>query len=149
MAGPKPKHRDTPLSATPETGNRQNYGKEPVRSLSLSRANQLERRTADQIEADGDKVIGRITSNIDKKYPNQGSPHTFTKDADKKMAINAKRDMEYQKAANYGSRVQGAAESKRTVEYNDAYNKKSRMADEESNVKDVMSKYKIPTKKKR
>jgi len=34
MAGPKPKHRDYPLSMTPE----------PVNSLSLSRANEIERR---------------------------------------------------------------------------------------------------------
>ena len=139
------KHRDTPLSMTPETGNRQNYGKEPVKSLSLSRANQLERRTADQVEADADKVISRITSNIDKKYPNQGSPHTFTKDADKKMAINAKREVEYKKAANYGSRVQGTVDSKRDKEYA----AKNRMADEEANLYQTMAyKYRIPTKKK-
>lgn len=42
MAGPKPKHRDTPLSATPE----------PVSGLTLSRANQLEKRTPEKIMGD-------------------------------------------------------------------------------------------------
>jgi hypothetical protein len=45
MAGPKPKGRDYPLSTTPE----------PINSLSLSRANQLERRTPAEMKANVNK----------------------------------------------------------------------------------------------
>lgn len=45
MAGPKPKGRDYPLSMTPE----------PVNSLSLSRANALERRTPAEMKANVNK----------------------------------------------------------------------------------------------
>jgi len=52
MAGPiKPKGRDYPLSTTPE----------PVNSLSLSRANQLERRTPKQIVSDAGAVYEKET----------------------------------------------------------------------------------------
>jgi hypothetical protein len=56
MAGPKPKGRDYPLSMTPE----------PVNSLSLSRANQLERRTPKQIVSDAGDVYEKQTLPADK-----------------------------------------------------------------------------------
>ena len=45
MMGPKPKGRDYPLSMTPE----------PVNSLTLKRANQLERRTPAEMKANVNK----------------------------------------------------------------------------------------------
>lgn len=139
------KHRDTPLSMTPETGNRQNYGKEPVKSLSLSRANQLENRSPDKMAKDADEVYSKIVSNVDKKYPRQ-SVYTFSKDADKKDAINAKRETEFKRADFYRYEGAQAGIDKKSAQVNRA---SGRMANEDANAKEVMSKYKIPTKKKR
>jgi hypothetical protein len=57
MAGPiKPIKRDYPLSATPE----------PINSLSLSRANALERRTPKQIVSDAGAVYEKETLPADR-----------------------------------------------------------------------------------
>jgi signal recognition particle subunit SEC65 len=146
MAGPKkPIKRDTPLSATPETGNRQNYGKEPVRSLSLSRANQLENRSPDKMAKDADEVYLKFTTNADKKYPRQ-SVNSLTTNADKKDAINAKRETEFKRADFYRYEGAQAGIDKKSAQVGRA---SGRMANENENAKEVMSKYKIPTKKKR
>jgi hypothetical protein len=152
MAGPKPKHRDTPLSTTPETGNRQNYGKEPVRSLSLSRANQLENRTSSQISKDADQVTRNVEKVINKKYPYQGQVNTFTRDADKKDAINAKRESEFNRLNNWRNRAEGAVEKKEQKErarFSEKKDQETRLQTTGYDLEESMAKYKIPTKKKR
>lgn len=116
--------------------------KEEVKGLSLSRANQLENRSPDKMAKDADEVYLKIVSNVDKKYPRQ-SVHTFTKDADKKDAINAKRETEYRRAGDYRYENAQAGIDKKSAQVNRA---SSRMANEDANAKEVMSKYKIPNK---
>ena len=83
MAGPiKPKHRDTPLSMTPE----------PVNSLSLSRANAISRMTPDQMDA-----------NVREKFNKQTTPvRNLNKNSSRYTVIN--QDAIMGKAADEGNK---------------------------------------------
>jgi hypothetical protein len=119
MAGPKPKHRDTPLSATPE----------PINSLTLKRANQLERRTPEKIKGDSRT-----------KYEREILPVTQIKRGSKLGGFQQDSVMNKaweRQAAGY--QAADAKQDKMDKPYFQAGDAEERM----------QAKYKIPTKKKR
>ena len=119
MAGPKPKGRDYPLSMTPE----------PVNSLSLSRANKLERRTPGQMDKDAENVYNKETLPV--TQIKRGSKlNGFQQDSVMNKAFE-KRYFAYQ-----------ASDAKQRKM--DMPGIKAEDAEEK-----MQAKYKIPTKKKR
>jgi len=119
MATPKPKGRDYPLSTTPE----------PINSLSLSRANQLERRTPEKIMGDSRT-----------KYEREILPVTQIKRGSKLGGFQQ-------------DSVMNKAWERRAAGYQaaDAKQKKIDMPQAKANEAEERSqgRYKIPTKKKR
>ena len=119
MAGPKPKGRDYPLSMTPE----------PVNSLSLSRANKLEKRTPEKIIAD-----------TRTKYERETLPVTQIKRGSKLGGFQ--QDSVMNKA--WEGRAAGYQAAKAKEKEMDIIQSKADALEERS-----QGRYKIPTKKKR